>query len=102
MEFEDRDPLEHSIEYQRWLNWDPFDGSYECTSCSWLPTCMGGCPLKTIHPEMMPDEKVQLECTPLKFNWKKTLKMLVEKKTKGASGFPKIDDSSGHGSTCPS
>lgn len=65
-------PLESS-EYQRWMKWDPFDEKGECSSCSWLASCMGGCPLKTVHPEMSPDQQVHLECTTFKYNAKTML-----------------------------
>lgn len=70
-------PLDNS-EYQRWMSWEPFDPSLGCRTCAWLPSCMGGCPLKAVHPELSPDGKVHLECTTYKFNVDRMLPLFVE------------------------
>ena len=61
-----------------WLSWDPFDQQQECFSCTWLPNCMGGCPLRILYPELSPDGKIRLECTSFKYNWKEAFKKIVE------------------------
>lgn len=71
-----RNPLE-SPEYKRWMEWDPFRQEVGCSSCSWLASCMGGCPLKVVHPELSPDKQVHLECTTFKFNAPKMLPMFA-------------------------
>ena len=54
------------------MSWDPFSEELACSRCTWLPACMGGCPLKVVFPEAMPEGKVELECTTFKWNWKRT------------------------------
>ena len=65
--------------YQRWMAWDPFSAELACSRCTWLPACMGGCPLKVAFPEAMPEGKVELECTTFKWNWKRTFTLLAER-----------------------
>lgn len=65
--------------YQRWMDWSPFSRELACSKCTWLPVCMGGCPLKVVYPEVMPDGKLELECTTFKWNWKKTFALLAQR-----------------------
>jgi len=74
--------------YQRWMSWDPFAKDLACSSCSWLPTCMGGCPLRVAFPETMPEGKLELECTTFKWNWKRTFTLLAER-ANGAEPIPR-------------
>lgn len=69
---------DQQVNYSRWMAWDPFSSEVACNSCSWLPTCMGGCPLKVVYPEMSPDGAVHLECTTFKFNSMTTLPMFAD------------------------
>lgn len=75
------DPLQlaENPVYQRWMSWDPFSEELACSRCTWLPACMGGCPLKVVFPEAMPEGKVELECTTFKWNWKRTFTLLAER-----------------------
>jgi len=75
------DPLQlaENPVYQRWMSWDPFSEEIACSRCTWLPACMGGCPLKVVFPEAMPEGKVELECTTFKWNWKRTFTLLAER-----------------------
>ncbi|BFH80825.1 radical SAM/SPASM domain Clo7bot peptide maturase [Thermus thermophilus] len=75
------DPLQlaENPVYQRWMSWDPFSEELACSRCTWLPACMGGCPLKVVFPEAMPEGKVELECTTFKWNWKRTFTLLASK-----------------------
>lgn len=73
----ERNPL-HEIEYARWMAWDAFDEKGACSSCSWLASCMGGCPLKVVHPEASPDGEIHLECTTFKYNSKTMLPMFAD------------------------
>ncbi|WP_353301107.1 SPASM domain-containing protein [Thermus thermophilus] len=75
------DPLQlaENPVYQRWMSWDPFSEKLACSRCTWLPACMGGCPLKVVFPEAMPEGKVELECTTFKWNWKRTFTLLAER-----------------------
>ncbi|MBB6097906.1 uncharacterized protein HNR42_001329 [Deinobacterium chartae] len=68
---------EEQSNYSRWMAWDPFNPDLACSSCSWLPSCMGGCPLKVVYPEMSPDHQIHLECTTFKYNSKTTLPMFA-------------------------
>ncbi|MEM4847873.1 MAG: SPASM domain-containing protein [Thermosphaera sp.] len=70
-----RNPLK-SPEYTRWLAYDPFDSSLACRTCTWLPTCMGGCPYHAVHPAK-PGEGIYLECSTFKYNFKTTLPMFA-------------------------
>lgn len=75
------DPLQlaENPVYQRWMSWDPFSEELACSRCTWLPACMGRCPLKVVFPEAMPEGKVELECTTFKWNWKRTFTLLAER-----------------------
>lgn len=79
-----RNPLK-SPEYTRWLNYDAFSGGLACNTCTWLPTCMGGCPFHAVYHEVEanPGDGVYLECTSFKFNHKKTLPMFARSAEQG-------------------
>lgn len=80
----DRNPL-HAPAYQRWMNYDAFDGKLACTTCTWLPTCMGGCPYHSVYQDQKPDQEVYLECTSFKFNHKKTLPLYFAEAAKAGT-----------------
>lgn len=69
-------PLE-SPQYARWMEFDPFKPALACSSCSWLPACMGGCPYHAVYADHDANsgDGVYLECTPFKFNHELTLRM---------------------------
>jgi len=72
------DPLRNpvsSANYQRWMKYDVFDGKLACTTCTWAPSCMGGCPYHAVYHEQTaaPDAEVYLECTTFKYNFRDML-----------------------------
>jgi uncharacterized protein len=73
-----RNPLDSPL-YVRWMAYDPFEASLGCSSCTWLPSYMGGCPYHAVYAEhdANSSEGVYLECTTFKYNFKRTLPMYV-------------------------
>lgn len=61
--------------YFRWQGWTPFRD--ECTECSILPLCMGGCPYKSLYPEEVGSIEHN-SCTYWKFNLERMLKLYYD------------------------
>ena len=78
----DRNSLNAS-NLQRWFKYDPFSEDIACRTCTWVPTCMGGCPFTVVYAENSPDSQVHLECTTFKYNSKTMLPKYVDYISKG-------------------
>ncbi|HFL2404839.1 TPA: radical SAM protein [Clostridioides difficile] len=58
-----------------WLSWSPFDKD-ECTKCSILPLCMGGCPYFSIYENPI-FEQAKYRCDSQKFNLTDLLEVIA-------------------------
>lgn len=71
----------NSSEYHKWMAWEPF--STGCAGCSWLPNCMGSCPLRDIHPEVFPGGAPEPLCMVFRYNSETLLSMFANATLKG-------------------
>lgn len=73
-------PSQDSRQYRFWMDWDPFAPMTRCLDCVWLPSCMGGCPLRSLVPDSLITSEPNINCAYIAYNSAQVLKLIIDQK----------------------